>query len=446
MRPTSDPSPQLVQDSRIAVVGGGPAGSFFALSILDLAQSNGIHLHVTIFERKDLTAAGPKGCNMCAGILSRRVVRGLEKLRLALPDSVILGRVRVYQLHWGKHAIPIEPPDTERQVLSVYRAGGPRKSPYVPTDGLDSYLLAQAAARGAEIVRERVEEILFEPAPRVCTPQQEQSFDLVVLATGINGSIPVLRNAGYRHPATEVMAQDALLIETADGRAQMDSTVHVYLGQPADLIFGALVPKGHFATVSLLGRQLGRGSIPQFLGFPEVRRVVGNEPLQMCGCRPRVAVSIAGQYFGDRFVAIGDACITRLYKDGIGSAFVTSRAAAETALFHGIGARDFERHYAPVCRAIARDNRFGRVVFALIGALKCRQLLMRALARALKAEARKEPGERLFGQTLWALFTGDSDYIHILAMMLRPRTSLALLASVIAEVVHTIRWRKGVEA
>ncbi len=123
------PSPRLIDHSRVAIIGGGPAGSFFALCAQSIAAQLGWQLDITVFERKDLSAAGPRGCNMCAGILSRRTVEGLAALGLALPPEIVRAQIRADRLHWGEHSVSIEPPDATRQVLSVYRGGGPRHSP-----------------------------------------------------------------------------------------------------------------------------------------------------------------------------------------------------------------------------------------------------------------------------------------------------------------------------
>lgn len=420
-------SPRTSPPSRIAVVGGGPGGSFFALNALALARRLQITLDITIFERKDLTALGPLGCNMCAGILSRRVVRGLELIGITLPPEVVLGRISHYDLHWRDFSFAIEPPDPARQVLSVYRAGGPRKSQFPPAAGLDEFLLRKACEWGAHLVHERVTEVSFSPQPRVHSPTVDENYDLVVLATGINASPPIFSGVGYRQPSTETMAQDALLITTEHSRVQMDSTIHIYFDQPRNLIFGALVPKREFVTVSLLGQRLDKDSLQEMIALPAVQQVMGDQPPQMCGCRPRVAVGMAENFYGDHFVAVGDACVTRLYKDGIGSAFHTARGAAITALNHGVSQAAFRTHYAPLCRSIAEDNRFGRLVFALVAHSKRNSLFMRAVARSLEHEAREAVGRRVISQTLWSLFTGDADYREIATMLLHPRTASSLV-------------------
>jgi flavin-dependent dehydrogenase len=420
------PSPCLTDGSRIAVVGGGPAGSFFALAALDVAAALGVRLDVTIFERKALTGRGQRDCNMCAGILSKRVMEGLAALGLSLPAEVIRGDIRFFQLYWGEHTFPVVPPESGRRVLAVYRGGGPSRSPFAPTPGFDAFLLGEASNRGCRIVREAVDEILFEPHPRIMTPQRSESFDMAVLATGVNARPPRFTNLDYRPPRTETMAQDELLL-TKPGREQMEGAVHVYLDRPDGLTFGALVPKGQFATVSLLGQRLGLHTMRQFLALPEVAGIIRNTELHACGCRPRVGVSSASNFFADRFVAVGDSCVTRLYKDGIGSALMTSRAAAEAALRHGISRASFSEHYAPVCRRVLMDNRFGRMVFWLTSRTRRNRRFAHALARALESESVEAPSARMLNSTLWSLFTGDAGYARILRMMLLPR-SFARLA------------------
>ncbi len=423
-----DRSSRLQPHSRIAIVGGGPAGSFFALHALQLASRLRLPVDITIFESKDFTAAGPPGCNMCAGILSRRTLDGLAALGISLTPEVIMGRIRAYQFHWGDTLVAIRAAEASREALSVYRAGGPRKSPHAPTAGFDELLLRQAEARGARIVPERVDRVVFEPLPRVGTSSREDIFDLLVLACGVNAAIPALRHVGYVPPETESVAQNELYLRAFPNPSSMEGTVHVYFERPRGLIFGALVPKGHFASVSLLGKGLARNSIDQFLRVPEVARVVGDEQPRACSCQPRIAVTPARGFFADRFVAVGDACVTRLYKDGIGSAFVTARAAAETALKHGIGREAFALHYAPVCRSIARDTRFGRVVFSLVHVSKRSSWFMRALTAVLQEENETSRAPTV-GGILWSLFTGDTSYGRILRSMLHPRAALRILGA-----------------
>ena len=58
---------QLDDGSQIAVMGGGPAGSFFSYFLLDMAERVGIDVQVDIYEPKDFSRPGPPGCNHCGG-------------------------------------------------------------------------------------------------------------------------------------------------------------------------------------------------------------------------------------------------------------------------------------------------------------------------------------------------------------------------------------------
>ncbi|GAH13271.1 unnamed protein product, partial [marine sediment metagenome] len=61
---------QLVDGSRVGVIGGGPAGSFTSIFLLDMAMRLGIDIGVDIYEPRNFTKSGPAGCNMCGGIIS----------------------------------------------------------------------------------------------------------------------------------------------------------------------------------------------------------------------------------------------------------------------------------------------------------------------------------------------------------------------------------------
>jgi len=79
---------QLEDGSRVAVVGGGPAGSFFAYFLLDMAGRAGLNLQVDIYEPRDFSRPGPPGCNMCAGIVSESLVQMLAAEGINLPEKV----------------------------------------------------------------------------------------------------------------------------------------------------------------------------------------------------------------------------------------------------------------------------------------------------------------------------------------------------------------------
>src|SRR6266568_590778 len=98
MSPAND---QLVlQDgARIAVIGGGPSGSFFSFFALKMAKMMGKELQITIFEPKDFTKDGPGGCNKCGGIISELLVQTLALEGPILPNSVVRKGINAYRVH-----------------------------------------------------------------------------------------------------------------------------------------------------------------------------------------------------------------------------------------------------------------------------------------------------------------------------------------------------------
>jgi flavin-dependent dehydrogenase len=411
----------LRDGSRIAVIGGGPAGSFFALHALGLARQRGIRLEVTLFEPKDFTARGPLGCNKCAGILSSRLVRNLRTLDLTLPPQVVLGHIQAYVLHLDDLILEIARPEPWRDIVSIYRGGGPRLGALDLHASFDAWLLGRAQARGAHLIGQRVEEVNVLERPVVRTRDWRYECDLIVLACGVNARGISLIGTSYTPPATETMAQDEILIrdgETLPGGRSLESRVHIFFGRPAGILFAGLVPKGPYTNVSLLGHRLGKDPVGDFLDAAGVRQTLRHQTGRLCGCKPRIAVSMAQGIYSDGFVAVGDAAVTRLYKDGIGSAFLTARQAAETVVLHGVSASSFARHYVPLCQTIDRDNRIGQVLFSLWGPTVRSSRLTDLWVRALTAEASLEPGRRHLHLALWGMFTGDDSYRDIAASLL----------------------------
>ncbi len=57
---------RLESGSRVAVIGGGPSGSFLALYLLHYARQKGLELKVDIYQERAFSRLGPRGCKGCA--------------------------------------------------------------------------------------------------------------------------------------------------------------------------------------------------------------------------------------------------------------------------------------------------------------------------------------------------------------------------------------------
>lgn len=91
---------ELTDGSRVAVIGGGPAGSFSAYFLLDFAERIGLkNLQVDLYEPKDFPAVGAKGCNHCGGLISESMLQNLSMEGIVIPSEVIMNTVDTYRMH-----------------------------------------------------------------------------------------------------------------------------------------------------------------------------------------------------------------------------------------------------------------------------------------------------------------------------------------------------------
>jgi hypothetical protein len=132
---------------------------------------------------------------------------------------------------------------------------------------------------------------------------------------------------------------------------------------------------------------------------------------------------------------VGDAGVTRLYKDGIGAAYRTAHAMASAAILYGVSAGDFEAHYRPVSREIARDNRYGSVLFGFTWLFRKLPFLRRAVLRMVRSEQQAGRGEGGMSQVLWNLFTGSAPYREVFWTTMKPGFLVRLLRHVLASLV-----------
>ena len=145
--------------------------------------------------------------------------------------------------------------------------------------------------------------------------------------------------------------------------------------------------------------------------------------------RRGIAVRPAGQYYGQRWTAVGDASVVRLYKDGIGSAFYTAQRAMTTAVEQGISHRSFASAYAPFCRSIARDNMYGQLLFRIWSLTLRTPALLHAWIYAIRSEAALPPEKRIHQRILWGMFTGEETYRALFWLAISPRAAGEVLRS-----------------
>lgn len=439
----------LANGSRIGVVGGGPAGAFFAYFLLRMAEATGLDVSIDIYEPRFFSHRGPGGCNYCGGIVSESLVQLLAAEGIDLPPSVVRRGIEAYVLHTDVGDVRIDTPLHEKRIAAVYRGSGPKDSESFGIVGLDEHLLNLSASIGANVVRKLVTGLEWQAGkPQVTTPDGTfATYDLLAVAAGVNSrGLDVLHgpSASFQGPGT----MRTFICEFRLGQEFMNrclgDAMHVFLLDIPRLEFAALIPKGEFVTLCLLGDDVDEGLVESFLATPEVKQCFPDSivPKPACHCFPRINVRSAVRPFADRIVWIGDIATSRLYKDGIGSAYRTAKAAARTAVFHGISAADFERHFWPDCRHLIIDNKMARLVFAVTAAIQKLRFLRRGVLRMTACEQTAPGSKRRMSSVLWDVFTGSAPYREILQRTFHPLFPLRLGWNLIAgNVLRASRMR-----
>lgn len=424
----------LHDGSRVAVIGGGPAGTFFTIFLLDMAGRAGEQIAVDIYEPRNFLNPGPAGCNMCAGIVSETLVQMLAAEGINLPGSVVQRGIDSYIMHMDVGSVRIDTPLNEKRIGAVYRGAGPRDLKDSSHTGLDKHLLNLALEKGATLISERVSEVtLVDGYPLVKTRASEgKKYDLVTVTTGVNSSALKMfegLNLGYSAPETTKTYLREYYLGRETVTKTLGNAIQVFLLDIPRLEFGMLVPKGDYMTVCLLGKEIDTELVQAFLDSAEVQKCLPPSLVAenfSCQCSPRINTFGAKHPYGDRFVFIGDAAATRLFKDGIGSAYRTAKIAASTAVFQGVSAQDFERYYLPACEKVEYDNDIGRLIFWVVTKIQKLRFARRAMLRMILSE-QKRPGSLLRMSTVqWDMYTGSGSYKEILMRMLHPAFLLRL--------------------
>lgn len=440
----------LEDGSRIAVIGGGPAGSLFTYFLLDMAERVDLRLEVDIYEPRVFAKAGAVGCNMCGGIVSETLVQNLALDGVFLGNDVIQRGIDSYHLHTDAGSVKIATPNEEMRIGAVHRGGGPRDMTEARWVSFDHHLLENATDRGARVVQARIEEVTRDNGRPVLHVKggEPVPYDLVVVATGVNTSILKTfeeLGIGYQRPkVTKTLIREYYLGEEAIN-ASLGTSMHVFLLDLPHLEFAALIPKGDYVTMAMLGDDLDSAAGDMFASTPEVRAVMPpgwDHRVQSCQCLPHINVHGVEKPYADRVVFIGDAGVTRLYKDGLGAAYRTAKAAARTAVFEGVSERAFRERYLPVCRSIQGDNRIGHLAFMLTRVAQKLRILRVAILTITQDEQASGRTPRMSG-VMWDIFSGSAPYSDIFRRMIHPALIFRGALAMPGVLVRTMRRGPG---
>jgi flavin-dependent dehydrogenase len=416
----------LQDGSRVAVVGGGPAGSFFSYFLMKMAGVIDLDVSVDIYEPRSFARCGPAGCNHCGGVVSELLVQILAAEGIRLPRGVVQRGVESYVVHMDVGDVAIESPVHEQRIAALYRGNGPREGADASLESFDGYLQGMAVDQGARVVRRLITGVHHGDGLPVLEfgDGSEKPYDLLAVASGVNSNFLNLLDempGDFQPPKSTRGYICEFRMDEAEIREILGDSVHVFLLDIPRFEFAAIIPKGPFATVVMVGDDLDQDLVHAFLNDPVVRRTFPTDLAPcVCSCSPRINLAARRRPYADRVVMVGDSGVTRLYKDGIGAAFRTGKAAATAAVFHGVSADDFEQHFWPACKAIVNDNRVGRVMFATNTFMKNSRFLRGAILRMASKEQETENARPHMSSLLWNMFTGSAPYVEMFKGTLHP--------------------------
>jgi len=413
--------PYILDDgAHIAVIGGGPTGSFFSIFALKMAKMIGKEINVTIYEQKDFTKAGPLGCNRCGGIISELLVQTLAVEGINLPDSLVQRGIHSYKLHSNYGNAFIATPAHEKTIATVYRGGGPKGIIGKDKESFDGFLLNLAMKEGALHNPARIERIEYKDKRPVLFSKDLKigEPDLVVGAIGVKSQTSKIfedMGFGYKRPETVSAAIAEMSMDTTIISEYFGNSVNLFLLPVKDMKFAAMIPKGTYVTICILGKNINQNTVHEFINYPVVQSILpgaGTYKID-CHCLPKMNTGAPEVPFTDRVVMCGDAGSTRLFKDGLGAAYIMGKAAAKTAIFHGVGKEHFRRDYYPVYKSIVIDNRFGRFLFAMTDLHKNYKRLTGGMLRVVQKEQGNSQYPKRLSSILWDMFTGNERYKNI---------------------------------
>ena len=415
---------KLDNNSKIAIIGAGPAGAFFAHFMLAMGERVGLRPEITIYDRKSFLDSGPKGCNMCAGAIGHHLVEHLRRENIPLPQHVIRQEVEGYVLHAGGQRVFLR--QDERPIYTVFRGASPDPS-QAKIISFDQFLLDNALSMGATFIKERIEEVNWPDNAGdkavIKTPSGGASdVDLVVGAFGVNTELHDRFMPGSKPPSTWVACQAEMPVDPEFSKRVLGNNIHVFAFGQKKVRFLALTPKGNFVTFSAIGPWVGMADLEEILQRPELQAYLPRGWEITCHCHPRFPISAAEKSYRDRGLLVGDACQARYLKNGIESAYFTALFAAKTCIESGIGAEDLVQYHRLCRKRFYMDNLCGKMLFAMHHSVAGHNRLARAHFLVTKTEKIDKTLDRqVLANSLWSMFTGDESYRTILKNLLRPK-------------------------
>ncbi len=407
----------LTDGQTAVIIGGGPGGTACGIALLNLARAMGRKIHVILYDGKAFV--GETHYNHCAGVLSPPIEAILAQLDIPFPHHLVQRKINSYVLH-GEH----------RQI----RLSDPGEASYAMRRvQFDAYMLNQARAKGVDVREGRVTDLEFLP-DRVNVYAESTNCEAAVIfgAFGLDPGFATILNqatGGAYRPPRYLTSLVTKLHPPPPHMANFGNNIHAFLPRNSQIEFGAVTPKGNHLTINIAGSQIDSQHMDTFFDYRPLRQLISfanrenpyNPNKDFHYYRGRFPVSIARNFYGDRYVCLGDAAgLVRAFKGkGVNSACQTALWAAETAMTVGVSKNAFNTHYRNACRYILSDLPYGQAVrrLAMVGSRL-------GMADTLIGMAEQEPALQ---QALFDAVSAHRSYKDIATDVFYPPTLMRLI-------------------
>ena len=430
----------ITSGSEIAIIGGGPSGSLFAKFACEYASRKGIDVNVTIYNNRQFSEAGPKGCKGCVGVINERLSKKLKQNGIMLPEELTMQTIDSYCFVAKGGDLHVKKKTRLDNIVTMFRGNGPYCSPL--DGGFDGFLLDQAIKSGARLVQESVREVIFpkdrEDKITIGYGQGFHNVDLLVGAFGVRN--PIMKKfmeVGYLPPETT----KACLIEIDCGEQHIEkfiqNTIYIYSFGLPGIDYGIMIPKKRFLTIGMVGKDVKPENLRDFLSGSLIAKMLPENPKICCRCCTQIPVTNAKNPFADRILIIGDAGYSRYYKNGLESAFNSVQIAVKSVFDHGISKESFKKYYYPLCKKMfITENLYGRMLFRLNNIISSHEVLSMAHMDIARKDERR--GHRHLDEIQWNMFTGHESYENIFWNFFEPRLQMELVIETIKEFLERL--------
>ncbi len=345
---------------RVAIIGGGPAGTATAIRLKRKGREKGVELDVILFEGKDFELH----YNQCVGVLSPPIERILlNELQIDLPIGIFKRQIKGYRLHAGGREVLLVGEQKLGPTFAVRRVK------------FDAYMLDEARKAGVEVIRTRVTDLDFvNSAGRVevvvFSEAGTRVVDFVVGAFGLDeGTTSIFERSTrrYKRPSRYTTTYITKLhVEEGFIERKLGDIIYAFLYPRTGgrIEFGAITPKGDHIIINAAGRNISLGEFLRFLKIPEVRDHLPEFTPDLSQIfKGKFPSSPASGVTGPSYAIVGDATgfLRPLKGKGITTGVMTGIFCADTILEHFVEKVPMTK-YEKLCRELVSDYAYGSFI------------------------------------------------------------------------------------